>query len=222
MQLKITEIMKIFPVYYFPPVSWFVAAEHEGEIVLEGWEHYRKQQLYNRARIMTANKVLKITIPIRKAKEHTAVCKREISYDWNWPREHWVSITSAYRSSPYFEYYEDQLEPLFTVRRSSLLELNLAIIDVVRSALGLTFKYTLSEKYADSSHYTRDYRQVFDHKGEQLPDWFEAVPYQQVFGDRFEPDLSILDLLCCMGPAAVQVLGEGWKAESEGRAGGFS
>lgn len=214
--------MKIFPVYYFPPVSWFVAAEHEGKIILEAWEHYRKQQLYNRTRIMTANKVLKITIPIRKAKEHTALCKREISYDWNWPREHWTSITSAYRSSPYFEFYEDQLEPLFTERRTSLMELNLAIIDVVRSAMGLSFTYELSEAYRGEDHYARDYRRAFDHKGEQLPAWFHAEPYQQVFGEEFTPDLSILDLLCCNGPAGVQVLKEGWKAESEGRAMGFS
>ena len=212
--------MKIFPVYYFPPVSWFAAAEQEGDIILEVWEHYRKQQLYNRARINTANKVLKITIPIRKAKEHTPVCKREISYDWNWPREHWVSITSAYRSSPYFEFYEDQLEPLFTERRSSLLDLNLAIIDTLRDALGLTFTYKLSERYHGESHYERDYRRSFHHNGEVLPEWFEAVPYQQVFGEDFVPDLSILDLLCCMGPAGVQVLKEGWKAESEGRANG--
>lgn len=214
--------MKIFPVYYFPPISWFAAAVAEKEIVLEAHEHYRKQKLYNRARIMTANKVLKISMPIRKAKEHTPVSKRVISYDWNWPREHWVSLTSAYRSSPYFEYYEDLLEPFFKQPGDSLLEHNVAIIEAIRKALDLDFEYRLSERFLGSEQYERDYRQAFDPKGLEFPDWYAPVPYQQVFGESFVPDLSILDLMCCMGPASGQVLKEVWKAESEGSVKGFS
>lgn len=214
--------MKVFPVYYFPPVSWFAAAVREQDIVLDVWEHFRKQHLYNRMRIMTSNKILKITIPVRKAKEHTPVCRREISYDWNWQREHWVSLTSAYRSSPYFEFYEDFLEGLFTERRESLLDLNLAAIDVVREALGLDFRYRLSDSYRDGSAYEKDYRGAFDPKGVHLPPGYQPQPYQQVFGDEFAQDLSIIDMMCCLGPRSGQVLKESWKAESGGSAGGFS
>ena len=36
--------------------------------------------------------------------------------------------------------------------------------------------------------------------------YYQATPYPQLFGLDFEPNLSILDLLFCMGPESLQVL----------------
>jgi len=200
--------MKIFPVYYFPPIAWFAAALDAGEIVLERHEFYRKQNYFNRMQILGANKVLKLTIPILKAREHTPLLHREISFTENWARDHWISITSAYRSSPYFEFYESQLEPFFTQVNPNLFDHNRAIIDFFISALQIELPYTVTENFQPTDHYEADFRQALAARGESKTDWFQAVPYPQVFGEAFAPNLSILDLLCNMGPRSSQVLRE--------------
>lgn len=200
--------MKIFPVYYFPPVSWFAAAIHEQAIVLEKWQYYRKQHYFNRMEIKTPDKVLRLSIPIQKAAEHTPIGQRTIAHDWNWRHDHWKSIESALRSSPYFEYFESRIAALYEEPVDSLFDLNLAIITMVRDALRLDIQWTISEQYRATTDYTADYREAFDPKGGQMPPWFKAKTYPQVFGDVFSPDLSILDLMCNKGPETERILRE--------------
>lgn len=202
--------MKIFPVYYFPPVSWFAAALHSGEIVLEQWEHYKKQHYFNRMQILTPGKVLKLSIPVRKAKEYTPLLHRTISYDWSWRKDHWKSLESAYRSSPYFEYYEDRFAPIFAEETTSLIELNLKILTQLREALAIDIQWEMSTAFHGSEHYEQDCRTAFDAKRQRLPEWFKPAPYQQVFGEEFVPDLSIFDLLCNCGPESVRILRESY------------
>lgn len=204
--------MKIFPVYYFPPVSWFAAAVQAGEVILEQHEFYKKQNYFNRMNVLTPNGILKLSIPIAKAKEHTAVNKRTIWEDLKWRKDHWRSLESAYRSSPYFEYYEDRFEPFFNREWTSLIELDLEILKVLIEALNIDLKWTLSTGFHDSSHYEADYRGDFDARSVNLPDWFQITPYQQVFGTEFVPDLSILDLLFNCGPESVRILRESYHA----------
>lgn len=203
--------MKILPVYYFPSVAWFSAALHEKSFVLEQWEHYRKQNLYNRTRILAANGVLKLSVPMRKSAEHTPLCDKKIAFDWKWQREQWMSVTSAYRSSPYFEFYEDILKGLFFLETDSLLEYNLVIVRTLSETMQLDLSWQLSEKYDASEAYSGDYRRDFDPRKASVNDWFEAVPYPQVFGEGFAADLSILDLLCNQGPASSSILRESYR-----------
>lgn len=182
-------------------------------LVLEQWEFYRKQNYFNRMCIKTPESVLKLSIPIRKAKEYSPIRERIISYDWKWQRDHWRSLESAYRSSPYFEYYEDRIEPFFREQPEMLLDYNLRIIDKLSEMLGIELNYSLSESYQEDEAYDRDLRSDFDPKRQQAPAWFEAVAYPQVFGEEFAPDLSVLDLLFNCGPESVRILRESMKNE---------
>jgi hypothetical protein len=206
--------MKIFPVYYFPPVSWFAAALRSEEIVLEQYEFYKKQHFFNRMNILSPNGLLKLSIPIRKAKENTPLLYRKISYDWSWRKDHWRSLESAYRSSPFFEYYEDRLAPFFKEETGSLLELNLGILEVLRDALKIDLKWSLSDGFHGSDRYEADFRADFNARRQISPAWFRPVPYQQVFGEAFVPDLSILDLLFNCGPESVRILRESYQEPS--------
>jgi hypothetical protein len=203
--------MKIFPLYYFPPVSWFAAASHAGEIVLEQHEFYKKQHYFNRTNILTPNGPLKLSLPIHKAEEHTPLRLRTISEEGNWQKVHWKSLESAYRSSPFFEFYEDRFTPFFEGGTRSLQERNLAALDALIDALHLDIRWSLSSSYQDSSHYEADFRDDFEARRRTSPPWFHPAPYQQVFGAEFVPDLGILDLLFNCGPDSVRILRESYR-----------
>ena len=203
--------MKIFPVYYFPPVSWFSALAREDKVLLEACEFYRKQHFFNRMQIQTANKVLGLSIPIKKAKEYTPIKMREISYAENWQRIHWMSLTSAYRSSPYFEYYEDRFQPLFEEQTASLFELNFKVIEMLLDILQIETELELTSQFKESEAYDYDFRKAFSSKDKAAKPWFNAAPYTQVFGSEFAEDLSIFDLICCLGPASAGILQESYQ-----------
>jgi len=198
--------MNIYPVYYFPPISWFSAVAQETTVLLEAHEHYKKQRYFNRMRIQTSNKVLTMSVPVAKARENTPLNLRSISYTVDWQRNQWISITSAYRSSPYFEYYEDKLKPFFESKTESLLEHNLNIIKTLREILQLDFEIQVTDAFQPSDAYEQDFRRAFNPRGPIEADWFVAEPYLHVFGEGFVPDLSILDLICNQGPASSLVL----------------
>lgn len=203
--------MDIFPVYYFPPVSWFTAIIRSEAPVLEQFRNYRKQHLYNRTRIKGPNKVQNLTVPISRSPDNTPICNSLIAYNQDWQRDHWKSLEAAYRSSPYFEYYEDYLQPYFTQKENSLLRLNLNIINSMLGMLQVNPSYTLSPKYLSATARDQDFRDAFDPRGRALPTWFAAENYQQVFPE-FDPDLSILDLLFNLGPESGAYLQRQWKS----------
>lgn len=204
--------MDIFPVYYFPPVAWFAAALHSERFVMEQWVHYRKQQYFNRTCIKTPDKTLILSIPIKKAVEQTPLCQREIAYDWRWQHDHWKSLESAYRSAPYFEYYEEGIHDFFLEQPTSLLDYNLRITRHLSDLLELDLDWELSASYQACDYYKRDFRDAFPTKEDALPTEFIPQPYPQVFGETFSPNLSILDLLFNKGPESKALLVDSWAA----------
>jgi hypothetical protein len=191
--------MAIFPVYYFPPVSWFSAFASLPDPSLEQWVNYRKQQFTNRCLILGANKVQPLSIPVMRDGDHVPLCQKRISYDQLWQKDHWKGIESAYRSSPYFEYYEHDLEECFDQQPALLIDWNLLLLGKILSWMDLDVHYTLSAQYVAPSPEITDLRAAFDPKGTPAP-WLKPEPYTQVFGDTFVADLSILDLVFNLGP----------------------
>ena len=130
----------------------------------------------------------------------------EVSYESNWQREHFKSLVSAYQSSPYFEYYEDEIVPLFEKKEKFLLDINLKTLEFINSKLNLELNFNTTESYQTFPE-NLDFRKRFDAKSEpegNFPSYF------QVFDDKFDfmPDLSILDLLCNEGPKSATYLKE--------------
>lgn len=197
--------MKVFPIYYFPPISWFAAVKPETSIQLETCEHYRKQQYFNRMRVKGPNGVMSLSVPVVKAPEKTPMHERRIAYAEDWQKNHWKSLEASYRSSPYFEYYEDRIAHFYTQKWDSLMEFNLEILKVLFQLLDMEVEISLTESFKDSDQYEVDYRPMFNARKSGAPEGFTPIEYEQVF-PGYDPDLSILDLLCNEGPAAVTVL----------------
>lgn len=190
----------LLPIFYLPPVSWFsVFNNEENEVIFEQFENFPKQTYRNRTCIFGANGKLPLIIPIHHNGKR-ALKDIEISYSERWQELHWKSIKTAYQSSPYFEYYENQLKKIYEEQPKSLLEFNLRTLEIIQNILKTNKDFTLTKEYIKSPE-SQDFRDSFSTKKE--PE-FVQEEYYQTFFDKlgFIKDLSILDLICNLGPEA--------------------
>jgi hypothetical protein len=125
----------------------------------------------------------------------------EISYKEDWQSQHWKSIVSAYKSSPYFEFYEDKLKSLYEEKEELLLNFNLKTISLFQKMLKTEKAYSLSEEYLKIED-SLDFRNQFSAK---KPSEYQFEKCYQTFSDKhgFIENLSILDLICNNGPESV-------------------
>jgi WbqC-like protein family len=194
----------ILPLFYLPPVGYFSLLQKLGEdFLIEKHEHLAKQTYRNRASIYSPNGKLDITVPLVKgAKTHTKMKDVRISYDFNWQRLHWLSLESCYRSSAYFEFYEDELSRFYTNKFEFLFDYNLELLEWLNKKLKLNKRFEVTGDYFDDIQPELDFRSAMNPKKPE--DMVNNKPYYQVFEDKhqFLPNLSIVDLLFNQGPQA--------------------
>ncbi|PKQ63176.1 hypothetical protein BZG02_10485 [Labilibaculum filiforme] len=197
---------------FFAPIQYYCKLIQYPEIVIEQWEHYSKQSYRNRCNIYGANGVLPLSIPVVKATNKKVLTKDvKISYDTNWQKLHWKGIEAAYKSSPFYEYYIDDLERFFTQKWDSLLEYNNEIQSEIFGILELEPNIQFTNDFIEfGSPEFDDFREIIHPKSsKQGPDnTFKAKAYTQVFGDKygFIENLSILDLIFNLGPDSLDYL----------------
>jgi hypothetical protein len=177
---------------------------------MERYENYVKQSYRNRCEILTSNGILPLIIPIkRRHGEKMPVKDVRIDYDTNWQTIHWRAISAAYSSSPFFNYYIDDLLPFYENREEFLFDFNLKLIFKLMEICGISTKIEFTSHY--ESHYedALDFRTSLSSKSKNNSDnSYKPTPYYQVFRDKanFQPNLSILDLVCNEGNNSWSVL----------------
>lgn len=196
----------VFPVFYFGPISYFQEILKAENLKFEIQESFPKQTYRNRCFIQGANGKLRLAIPIRHDGSRQIKDLR-VSSDTEWQKEHFKSIVSAYKSSPFFDYYEEELKSIYDTKSEFLLEFNLRTLEFIKSKLKLNFDIQFTENYEDIP-LELDFRKKFNSK--IVPTKSDFREYVQVFNEKlgFMPDLSILDLLCNEGPNATTYLRE--------------
>lgn len=193
---------------YFGSISQYVAIAKAKAIVFENLDNYQKQTHRNRTNIYGANGLLTLNFPILHTKKGVKQLYRDvkIEHQFNTLQTHWKSLESAYRTSPYFEFYEDELAPLFEGKPEFILDFNYNCFEFITEALQMEIDYTKTNEYIAKPTDCLDYRYLSNPKDKTIGSNFDK--YIQVFESKhgFIPNLSILDLLFNLGPNALNYL----------------
>lgn len=194
---------------YFPNIATFAAIVQQ-EVVWETHDNFQKQTYRNRCYICTDKGKHMLNIPIQhvggdEGRQKYADVVLDNSYPWK--KQHWRTLETAYRTSPFFEFYEDDLRPLFEGNEASLFEFNLKTIEIIGDCLGVPLANERTDKYELNPKDVVDSRFLAEAKKERKVD---LESYPQVFEERhgFIPNLSVLDLLFNEGTNALTYLKE--------------
>ncbi len=193
---------------YFPSIYSYSKMIFADKLKFEIMDFYEKQTYRNRMYIQSANGKQMLSVQVKHTHTDGKQVYKDviISYDFDWQKNHWRSLETAYRTSPYFEFYEDDLFPLFHNKIKFLYDLNLKIFEKLNDILDLENSYELSKEYINNTDY-KDFRFLKNAK-KKLSSTDSFPKYTQMFLDRFDfmPNLSILDLLFMEGPNTISYL----------------
>ncbi|AWG25471.1 WbqC family protein [Flavobacterium kingsejongi] len=193
---------------YFPSVSHFVALAQAENITFEMDDNFQKQTNRNRMYIYSPNGLQMLNIPIKHSNDlHQKYKDVQIESAFNWQKIHFKSLEAAYRSSPFFEYFEDELMPVFEKKHNFLIDLNYETIEILKSCLGMKFQYDKTiEYFREPQAGITDFRYLANGKKDNTL----FSEYTQVFGEKhgYLNNLSILDLLFNEGRYALDYLKE--------------
>lgn len=191
---------------YLGNIDYYTNINQNTEVIIDVNEHFQKQSFRNRSVIHGANGALNLIVPLAKRGIRTKMKDVKIDNSQRWQNLHWRSIQSAYRSSPYFEYYEDDILPFYEDKYDSLVEFNEAIQQKIVELLDIDTQFSQTDSYQKAEGL--DFRELI-HPKKEVTSSFVNEEYTQVFSDRngFIPNLCILDLLFNEGPNAINFLG---------------
>ena len=192
----------LHPSYFLTTQSLAAIAQYGDKIVFEKHDNFQKQTYRSRSSIATDQGKLNLSLPVKHEKnirQYSQVRSEEV-FDWN--KQHLKSITTAYRTSPYFEFFEREFKELFASSAVDLFEHNLKITKYLCNQFRIVFPNKFTESYhkKDSAPEVLDLRHLVLCKGTSII--VEEKGYPQVFEERtgFLGNLSAIDLLFNLGP----------------------
>ena len=232
---------KLLSTAYFPPVSYFAAIAQEMEglikkgarrknilptplsssvVFIEACENYQKQSYRNRCRFYGADGVQTLSFPIlhENGTHKNLISEVKIDYSKPWVLQHKRAIISAYGTSAYFEYYQDELFAILDSQPEKLIDLNTALLNFFLLKIGIKAEIHMTSEFSTNGTVITDCGQI------QCEDLREVIhpkrpnsilsslelekPYFQVFSPKhgFKSDLSIMDLLFNEGPDSILFL----------------
>ena len=168
-------------------------------LYFEVCDNYQKQTYRNRTEIYGANGKLALTVPVNYTQKNRQFYKDvKIANENNWQQQHLKSLQSAYSMSPFFEYYIDDLMPMFEKQFDYILDFNLNCFEVLKDSLQLNITTTHTQTFEKIPKGKKDFRRLVNRNYEVNLLRY----YTQVFTQKhgFISNLSILDVLFNQGP----------------------
>jgi hypothetical protein len=192
--------------HYLPSLEFFAAVAHADELLIFPKDLYQRQSYLNRTRILLANKVETLSVPIVGRRPKLPMDRIKIDYGQKWQATHLRGIQSGYGKAPFFEFFFPYIKEVINSGEESLWELNQKLLTICLKLLRFSARVTAIENLEIDSG-------IQDIRGHIVPErpfsernFYQPVDYTQLFGVNFEPNLSILDLLFCTGPEAGTIL----------------
>jgi hypothetical protein len=182
---------------YLPSINYLLQVLRYDEIIIEKHEHFVKQTYRNRCDIVTASGKLSLSIPLIKQGDKEFIYDKKISYAEDWQKQHWRTIVSAYKNSPYFEFFEDEFKPFYENEFESLLDYNTQLLQTILHILRIKKHLNFSTQFETDPVSNLDLRNLSAVAGNLQP----TKAYYQVFADKlgFTPNVSCLDALFNIG-----------------------
>jgi hypothetical protein len=190
---------------YFPSISHYITMIQADEIVFEVDDNFQKQTNRNRMYIYGANGLHLLNISVKHSIEKNQKYKDVIiDKTSEWQKNHLKSLEAAYKNSPFFEYFIDDILPIYQKKHKFLIDLNFETFEIVNSCLGIDLPFSKTIEYLHTLENENDLRYLVNGK----KDTTQLESYTQVFNDKhgFINNLSILDLLFNEGRYAVDYL----------------
>jgi len=183
---------------YFPPISHWNYIK-SNNLLWSIKSNYNKQTLTNRTYIDSSNGELMLTVPIKHSGKNKPRNFSDIKIDksFDWKKIHFKSIKICYQSSPFFEFYKDDLYRFFNCNYENLTDLNLKSIKMICSWLNIKMPSEIRKNQNDFD----DISYLSNTKRTKYPN---QKKYNQTFeiNNGFISDLSILDLVFNCGPSS--------------------
>jgi hypothetical protein len=194
--------------HYLPCVAYFSLIQRFDSLLVEKHEFYIKQSYRNRTYINTAHGSHCLIVPVTAKHGKTSISDVRIDYSHKWVNNHWRSIRSGYGKAPFFEYYAEDLEKLLFKKWAFLFEMNQELLTMCLRWLRLQLEVKETLAYEKKYH-----EEIFDGRSfvnakntANIGNIYRPVSYQQVFGNSFVENLSLLDLIFCCGPEAGRIV----------------
>jgi len=189
----------------------------------------------NRNKIISSTGSTWLTVPIQKHEITTSIQELKINNDIKWSKLHWKKISAAYNKSEYFHLYKEYLENIFNHKWENIFDLNYELIKQVNKWLEIDIpiirESELSPKgisterlvnvckkldattyfsgiggknYLDETLFTKNNITL------KFTNYF-PINYKQIHSSQFISNLSILDMLCNVGPNASDLIKKSFK-----------
>jgi hypothetical protein len=184
---------------YFPNLAYFAVMLEADTVYFEVCDNYQKQTYRNRTEIYGANGKLALTVPVSYTQKNRQLYKDvKIANENSWQQQHLKSLQSAYSMSPFFEFYIDDLMPLFEKQFDYILDFNHNCFEVLLDCIQLNITSSKTQIFKKEPEHITDFRPLVSRNYKAK----EFLNYTQVFSEKhgFISNLSILDLLFNEGP----------------------
>ncbi len=203
-------MIPLIELHYLPCIDYFAAITNSNEAIVERHENYIKQSYRNRCHLITANGVSSLTVPVIHNTGKTLITDLKVDHSQKWLNIHWRTIQSAYGNAPFFEYYSHDLHKVLFKKHEFLYDLNFELLTLCLSWLKYSGKVKETLAYAkEPGGDFLDLRSAIHPKKAGSTTFHNHAKYGQVFGNMFVPNLSLIDVIFCLGPDARRYLQEG-------------
>lgn len=191
----------LFTPNYLPCIAFFKELRKAENIIFDKSDIFIKQTFRNRAQIKGPHRLENLIIPVSATSGKTPISDVKVANNEPWQRTHIRTIEAAYKKSPYYEFYDYMLLPLFEKKYDFLLDVQIDSFEIILKMLNLKLDFafeTRSEGQIIIDLRPKEY--------EEIVKKYDFRAYKQNFEGEFIPNLSILDLIFCNGPHAVDFL----------------